>query len=58
MCAPSGRGRRTPCSHAAEVPAANGICTARSLARFYAGLIGEVDGVRILTPDAVRTPAA
>ena len=41
--------------HAAEVPAANGICTARSLARFYAGLIGEVDGVRILTPEAVAT---
>ena len=41
--------------HAAEVPAANGICTARSLACFYAGLIGEVDGVRILTPEAVAT---
>jgi len=39
--------------HAAEVPAANGITTARSLARFYAGLIGEVDGVRILQPDTV-----
>jgi CubicO group peptidase (beta-lactamase class C family) len=39
--------------HAAEVPAANGICTARSLARFYAGLIGEVDGVRVLTPETV-----
>lgn len=34
--------------HAAEIPAANGICTARGLARFYAGLFGEVDGVRIL----------
>jgi CubicO group peptidase (beta-lactamase class C family) len=34
--------------HAAEVPAANGICTARGLARMYAGLIGDVDGVRIL----------
>ncbi|HWD52773.1 MAG TPA: serine hydrolase domain-containing protein [Acidimicrobiales bacterium] len=41
--------------HAAEVPAANGITTARSLARMYAGLIGEVDGVRILTPDTVDT---
>jgi CubicO group peptidase (beta-lactamase class C family) len=39
--------------HAAEVPAANGITTARSLARLYAGLIGEVDGVRILGPDTV-----
>ena len=45
----------SPEVHAAEVPAANGICTARSLARFYAGLIGEVDGVRILTPETVRT---
>ena len=39
--------------HAAEVPAANGITTARSLARFYAGLIGEVDGVRVLQPETV-----
>jgi CubicO group peptidase (beta-lactamase class C family) len=39
--------------HAAEVPAANGITTARSLARFYASLIGEVDGVRLLRADTV-----
>ncbi len=39
--------------HAAEVPAANGITTARSLARFYAALIGAVDGVRILDPGTV-----
>ncbi|MEY2419069.1 MAG: hypothetical protein QOG90_1749 [Actinomycetota bacterium] len=47
-----------PALHAAEVPAANGICTARGLARFYAGLIGDVDGVRVLDPatvDAART---
>ncbi len=36
--------------HAAEVPAANGICDARSLARMYAACIGDVDGVRLLTP--------
>ena len=30
--------------HAAELPAANGITNARSLARFYAGLIGPVEG--------------
>jgi CubicO group peptidase (beta-lactamase class C family) len=30
--------------HAAEIPAANGIANARSLARFYAGLIGGVEG--------------
>jgi CubicO group peptidase (beta-lactamase class C family) len=34
--------------HAAEIPAANGICTARSLARMYAGTIMEVDGRRLL----------
>jgi CubicO group peptidase (beta-lactamase class C family) len=30
--------------HAAEIPAANGITNARSLARFYAGLIGGLEG--------------
>ena len=39
--------------HAAEIPAANGICTARGLARFYAGLVGEVDGVRILSEETI-----
>ena len=38
---------------AAEIPAANGITNARSLARLYAACIGEVDGVRLLTPDTV-----
>ena len=33
---------------AAEIPAANGITNARSLARMYASMAGEVDGVRIL----------
>jgi CubicO group peptidase (beta-lactamase class C family) len=37
-----------PAMHAAEIPAANGICTARGAARMYAAMIGEVDGVRIL----------
>ena len=32
------------CAHAAEIPAANGITNARSLARFYAALVGGVDG--------------
>ena len=40
--------------HAAEVPAANGICDARSLARMYAALVGEVDGIRLLTTDQVK----
>ena len=38
--------------HAAEIPAANGITNARSLARIYAATIGTVDGVRLLD-DAV-----
>jgi CubicO group peptidase (beta-lactamase class C family) len=39
--------------HAAEIPAANGITDARSLARMYAALIGAVDGVRLLRPDTL-----
>jgi CubicO group peptidase (beta-lactamase class C family) len=34
--------------HASEIPAANGITTAASLARMYAATIGEVDGVRLI----------
>ncbi len=45
--------------HAAEIGAANGITNARSLSRFYAGLIGTLpDAPAILTPeqvDAART---
>jgi CubicO group peptidase (beta-lactamase class C family) len=40
--------------HAAEIPAANGIGDARSLARMYAACIGTVDGVRILTEEQLR----
>ena len=40
--------------HAAEIPAANGITNARSLARMYAACIGEVDGIRLLTPQTVQ----
>lgn len=40
--------------HAAEVPAANGICDARSLARVYSSCIGEVDGFRLLTPEQLK----
>lgn len=39
--------------HAAEIPAANGISTARSLAKLYAACVGEVDGIRILEPKQV-----
>ncbi|WP_294178576.1 serine hydrolase, partial [uncultured Schumannella sp.] len=36
---------------AAEIAAGNGVATARSLARFYAACIGEVDGIRLLSAD-------
>ncbi len=39
---------------AAEVPAGNGVTDAASLARMYAAMIGEVDGVRILKPETVE----
>lgn len=45
--------------HAAEIPAANGIGTAHALAKMHAALIGEVDGLRLLSPVAMeraRTP--
>jgi CubicO group peptidase (beta-lactamase class C family) len=37
----------------AQVPAANGCTSARSLARIYGGLVSEVDGVRLLSPEQV-----
>jgi CubicO group peptidase (beta-lactamase class C family) len=40
--------------HAAEIPAGNGITTARSLARMYAACVGEVDGVRLLRPETLE----
>ncbi|WP_340378694.1 serine hydrolase domain-containing protein [Streptomyces sp. SS7] len=43
----------SPEVQAAEIPASNGICTARALARMYAALVGEVDGIRLLTPETV-----
>ncbi|MBB1253950.1 beta-lactamase family protein [Streptomyces sp. OF3] len=39
-----------PDYRAAGLPASGGIATARALARFYAALIGEVDGVRLYVP--------
>lgn len=44
--------------HAAEMPAANGMTDARSVARMYAATVGEVDGVRLIgdeTVEVVRT---
>ncbi len=49
-------GFNTPELHAAEMPAANGITNARSLARFYAALIGGVEdgpSESLLTPEQV-----
>lgn len=40
--------------HATEMPGANGITNACSLARMYAATIGEVDGVRLLDQDTVN----
>jgi len=40
--------------HAAEIPSSNGIGTARALARHYASLIGEVDGIRLLGAETVE----
>jgi CubicO group peptidase (beta-lactamase class C family) len=41
---------------AAEIPAANGHTNARALARLYGAIArgGEVDGVRVLAPEAIR----
>jgi CubicO group peptidase (beta-lactamase class C family) len=39
-----------------EMPAANGVFTARSLSRIYAALAddGSIDGVQVLTPETLR----
>ncbi|MFD0031937.1 serine hydrolase domain-containing protein [Streptomyces sp. NPDC127172] len=51
-----------PAYRAAELPASNGVATAEGLSRFYASLIGEVDGgARLFTPatmEAARTEAS
>ncbi len=39
---------------AAEMPSSNGIATARAIARMYAALLGEVDGVQLLRPETVQ----
>lgn len=43
----------SPAVQAAEIPASNGIGSARGLARLYASLVGEVDGKRLLTADTL-----
>jgi CubicO group peptidase (beta-lactamase class C family) len=44
----------TPVNHAAELPAANGVGSARSLAKLFAATVGEVDGLRLLQPETIR----
>jgi CubicO group peptidase (beta-lactamase class C family) len=43
----------TAAFRAAEIPAVNGIGTARALSRLYAACIGEVDGIKLLEPDTL-----
>lgn len=45
----------TPAAHRAEIPAANLITNARSLARLYASCIGKVDGIRLLSEATVES---
>ncbi|MBM7173632.1 beta-lactamase family protein [Streptomyces sp. G44] len=48
-----------PAYRAAALPASNGIATADGLARFYAALTGEVDGVApLFTPETVDAARA
>ncbi len=49
---------RTRAVRASEIPAANGVTNAASVARMYAATIGEVDGVRLLTDATVDTVRA
>jgi CubicO group peptidase (beta-lactamase class C family) len=43
---------------AAEMPSSNGVGSARALARFYAALVGEVGGIRVLRPETVAAARA
>ncbi|WP_329339887.1 beta-lactamase family protein [Streptomyces sp. NBC_01352] len=50
--------QNAPAYRAAALPATNGIATADGLARVYAALIGEVDGVRLFDPATVELARA
>jgi CubicO group peptidase (beta-lactamase class C family) len=39
---------------ASQIPAANGVTNAKSLAKMYAACVGEVDGVRLLAQDTLE----
>lgn len=43
---------------AAEMPSSNGVGSARAVARMYAALLGEVDGLRLLQPGTVARATA
>jgi CubicO group peptidase (beta-lactamase class C family) len=47
-----------PAYRASALPATNGIATVDGLARFYAALIGEVDGTRLFDPATVEAARA
>ena len=47
----------TPELHRAELPSSNGIGTARAVARFYAALVGDTEGKRILSADTIARAA-
>jgi CubicO group peptidase (beta-lactamase class C family) len=47
-----------PAYRAAVLPASNGIATADGLARFYAALTGELDGVRLFAPETLERARA
>jgi CubicO group peptidase (beta-lactamase class C family) len=47
-----------PETRAAMIPGANGVTNARSLARLYAAMIGEVDGTRLVSDATMRTVSA
>ncbi|MBT2441171.1 beta-lactamase family protein [Streptomyces sp. ISL-36] len=55
---PAGIDFDSPEVQAAELPSSNGIGTARAVARMYAALIGEVDGVRLLAPETLASATA
>ncbi len=44
--------------HAAEIPGAAGISEARALARMYGACVSEIDGIRLISDDTVRTVRA
>lgn len=39
---------------AAQIPGANGIANARALAKLYAAAIGEIDGIRLVSPTTIE----